>query len=114
MAKEKRPTIRTIMEMSPQERQRLVDSFDLPPGELRKQAKPLTEEDRALFDRVKKRMGPGRPKVGKGSKGVAVSVETGLLKSADAYARRLGIGRTELYVRGLRLAMAHSSPRAAR
>jgi hypothetical protein len=50
----------------------------------------------------------GRPKIGKGAKVVSISVEASLLKSADAYAKREGIGRTELFVQGLRLAMGLS------
>jgi hypothetical protein len=43
---------------------------------------PITTADRALLKRLKKKM--GRPKIGKGCKVVAVSVEAGLLKEADA------------------------------
>jgi hypothetical protein len=52
----------------------------------------------------------GRPKVGKGARVVSISVEADLLKSADAYARRLGIGRTELFVQGLRAVMTGCFP----
>ena len=54
----------------------------------------------AMLDRIKKKM--GRPKIGKGCKVVAVSVEVNLLKKADAYAKRLGLGRTELFTQALR------------
>jgi uncharacterized protein YprB with RNaseH-like and TPR domain len=61
---------------------------------------PITAADRAMLKRLKKKM--GRPKIGKGCKVVAVSVEADLLKQADAYAKRLGLGRTELFTQALR------------
>ncbi len=61
---------------------------------------PITNADRAMRKRLKKKM--GRPKIGKGCKVVAVSVESDLLKEADAYAKRLGLGRTELFTQALR------------
>src|SRR5277367_4869671 len=56
--------------------------------------------ERAMLSRIKKKM--GRPKIGNGCKIVAVSVEVNLLKQADAYARQLGVGRTELFTHALR------------
>jgi ribosome-binding factor A len=61
---------------------------------------PSSAADRALLNRLKKKV--GRPKIGKGCKVVAVSVEADLLKQADAYAKRLGLGRTELFTQALR------------
>ncbi len=48
----------------------------------------------------------GRPVVGKGAKGVQVTIEGGLLAKADAYAKRNHMKRSELVAAGLRLAMA--------
>ena len=56
--------------------------------------KPLTRaqrtEERAL------RRGRGRPRIGKGAKKVSISLETDLLRRADALAKRRGVNRSEL------------------
>jgi hypothetical protein len=70
------------------------------PEERRAKWKAPNAADRAMLNRIKKKM--GRPKIGKGCKVVAVSVEVDLLKRADAYAKRLGVGRTELFTHALR------------
>jgi hypothetical protein len=49
--------------------------------------------------------GPGRPMVGKGAKIVPVSIERGLLKLADAFARQHGLKRSQMVAQGLRLVM---------
>ncbi len=51
-------------------------------------------------------IGPGRPMVGKGAKIVPVSIERGLLKKADSYARRHKLKRSQMVAKGLRLVMA--------
>ena len=48
----------------------------------------------------------GRPKVGQGAKRVQITVEQGLLKRADAYAKRFGMTRAQLIAKGLGLAIA--------
>jgi hypothetical protein len=49
----------------------------------------------------------GRPKIGRGTKMVAVTIEKGLLKRADAYAKRHGIKRARMIAQGLELVMDH-------
>ena len=44
---------------------------------------------------------------------IAVSVERGLLKRADAYARQHGLKRTELIAQALRIVMGEDKPRDA-
>jgi hypothetical protein len=44
----------------------------------------------------------GRPKIGKGSKTISLTVEKDLLARADAYAKRNGISRAKLVAQGLR------------
>jgi hypothetical protein len=60
--------------------------------------KPLPKADQARHGRARLR---GRPKVGKGAKRVMVSVELGLLKKADGYAKKRGMTRSELIRRAL-------------
>ena len=62
-----------------------------------------TAAERALMARMRKKA--GRPKVGQGSKLVAVTIEKGLLTRADAYAKEHAMKRTELIAQGLRLVL---------
>ncbi|HWE02789.1 MAG TPA: hypothetical protein VG326_10310 [Tepidisphaeraceae bacterium] len=109
-SKPKKLTGLAFEKLSAAEKERIYRAIDAsPPEKLWAESKPPTVGDRKRFARVAKKMG-GRPKVGKGSKVVSISVEADLLKSADAYAKRLGIGRTELFVHGLRAVMAGRLP----
>ncbi len=63
------------------------------------ESKPLTAAQRQLHRTARK---VGRPRQGKGSQVVSVSVEKQLLKQADAYAKRQGLGRSELFILGLK------------
>lgn len=104
MGKHKKKTRPAFDDLSAEDKERIYREIEeAPPGKLWSESKPLTAADRRRFERVKKKL--GRPKVGKGARVVSVSVEKELLDSADAFAKREGIGRTELFVRGLRLAM---------
>jgi len=76
-----------------------VAPYDEPFAALR-ESKPLSPADRALLRRAKRK--GGRPKVGQGAKRVLITVERGLLKKADAYAKGKGMTRSELIARGLR------------
>ena len=104
-SKRKKLTGRVFDALPAAKKERIYREIDeSPPGKLWDESKPPGAADRKRFARVAKKLG-GRPKVGKGAKVVSISVEADLLKSADAYAKRLGIGRTELFVQGLRAFM---------
>jgi hypothetical protein len=62
--------------------------------------KPLTRSMRKE-ETAARRKKPGRPRVGLGAAKVRVSLEKGLLKAADAYAKKHAISRSELISRGL-------------
>jgi hypothetical protein len=66
--------------------------------------KPLTAADRNLHRKAR-----GRPMVGKGAKIVPISIERDLLKSADAFAHRHKLKRSEMVAKGLRLVMANQA-----
>ena len=61
--------------------------------------KPLTPADKRLLSRARRR---GRPPIGRGAEKIRISLERGLLKEADAVAKRLHVSRSELIARGLR------------
>src|SRR5580658_4779869 len=96
-------TGRAIDAMTPAERQKLIDKLESEtPEQRRARAKPVTPADQSRMDRFVEKMGRGRPKLGKGTRAVSVTVEIDLLERADAYARKLGLKRAELFTRGLK------------
>jgi hypothetical protein len=92
-------------------RERIIAELDAASTEeLLARSKPLTRAqaaaERRLRDAVNQRRGRGRPKIGKGSKLVAVTLEQGLLEEVDRFARRRKMKRSEMIASGLRLLMA--------
>lgn len=67
------------------------------------ESRPMTAAQRDMHQGARK---VGRPKLGKGSKVVSLSVEKDLLARADAYAKRRGLGRSELFILGLKELLA--------
>ena len=65
-----------------------------------RESKPLNKSDRDLLRRAGRKV--GRPKIGRVARRVLITVERGLLKKADAYAKTQGLSRSELIARGLR------------
>ncbi len=58
------------------------------------EGRPLTASDRKLLRRAG--LSVGRPRIGQGAKRINISMEKGLLKTADAFARKRGISRASL------------------
>lgn len=71
--------------------------------------KPLTAAQRSAHRRAAKRAKAGRPKVGKGAKIVPVTIERGLLKAADHFAKQHGLKRSQMVAEGLRLVMLRAA-----
>lgn len=67
--------------------------------------KPLTAAQRAQHRRAGARAKAGRPKIGGGAKIVPVSIERGLLKQVDLFAKRHDLKRSQMVAEGLRLVM---------
>ena len=89
--------------MTPRQKQRLVESYEhRSPEERWAAARPLTPAETQWAKRLGAKMGRGRPKLGKGTRVVSVTVEIDLLKRADAYAKKMGLKRAELFTQGLR------------
>jgi hypothetical protein len=57
-------------------------------------SRPLTPVEREQWQRVKRKR--GRPKVGRGFQRVSISVEKGLLKRINAYAKKKRVSRSGL------------------
>jgi hypothetical protein len=66
-----------------------------------RQSTPLTPALRAAHRRAAKQ-GRGRPRVGNGAAKLYISMERGLLKRADSFARKHGMSRSQLIADGLR------------
>jgi hypothetical protein len=79
------------------------------PEERLARSKPVNARQRATWRRIKKKM--GRPKIGKGCKVIAVSLEIDLLKRADAYANQHRLKRTQLISQCLRTVVGKSDAR---
>lgn len=79
------------------EKERVWESYnrEIPFSETR----PLNAQERAQWARIKRK--PGRPKTGEGAEAVNVTVERGLLRRADAYAKANGLTRAQLVAKGL-------------
>ena len=69
--------------------------------------RPLTARDKALHLRARSRKS-GRPKNGEGAAAVTVSIERGLLKQADALAKRRKVGRSRLFAEGLQSVLSRA------
>jgi hypothetical protein len=65
------------------------------------ETKPLTPAMRKA-ERAARRKRPGRPKVGLGAEKLRISMEKGLLKQVDAYAKEHGLTRSDLIAQSLR------------
>jgi len=55
-------------------------------------ARPMTPAERA----VERGLRRGRPKIGQGAKKISISLERGVLREADALARKRGVKRSAL------------------
>jgi len=102
MAKKKPTPIEAFDALSDAEKRRVVAEFDREfVGDT---FRPLTPAQRNVWRKAKR--GPGRPKVGGGARVVSVSIERGLLRRADALAKRRKLTRSELLADALRAALA--------
>lgn len=91
-----------IDSMTDAQRAKLVAELDAQTPEQRlARAKPLNATQRSTWRGIKRKL--GRPKIGRGSKPISLTVEKDLLKRADAFAKRQGLKRAELVAQGLRL-----------
>jgi hypothetical protein len=63
--------------------------------------RPMTSAERA--EERNARHPGGRPRIGRGSERINITIERGLLAKADAVARQQKIGRSELIARSLQM-----------
>ncbi len=101
--KKKSPSpIEEFLALSDAEKEAEYEKYEkgIDPAEWR----PLTPAERKLWAKAKRRM--GRPVVGAGAKPVSITLERGLLKRADRFAKRHKLKRSQMIAKGLELLMA--------
>jgi hypothetical protein len=67
-------------------------------------SRPLTEDERAQWKRIKKKR--GRPKIGNGFKRISVSIERALLERVTAAAKKRRISRSKLFALALQASLS--------
>jgi hypothetical protein len=112
MAKRKKELdARTFDALSDAEKAKIIADIEAEdPADRLARSKPLTRQQRADWRRRTKM---GRPKIGQGHKVVSISLEAGLLKKADAYAKRHGLKRAQLVAQSLRTVIGEGPSRPA-
>jgi hypothetical protein len=90
--------------LSDAEKQKIIDDLE----NHREKFRRPTRAELAQLGPVIKRV-VGRPKIGRGTRAVTVTIERDLLKRADALARAAGMKRSELFTQGLQYLLARKS-----
>lgn len=94
-----RPTATKVWysQLPPPELAKMAAGFDRPvdPAEM----KPLTPAQRRQEQRARAKV--GRPRVGDGAEKLRISMERGLLRKVDAYAKKSGLSRSRLIAESL-------------
>jgi hypothetical protein len=103
----KRSAVQNFLDLTPAERKKATAEFDR--EFVADTFRPLNAKERSQWSAAKRR--PGRPKLGKGSKVISVSIEESLLKQTDRLAKRLRISRAGLIARSLRSLLEANSQR---
>jgi hypothetical protein len=102
--KKKLSLIERFLALSDAEKDAEVAEFaKYPDGYPLSKTRPLNAAERKLWQKAKRKM--GRPQIGEGAKIVPVSIERGLLKEVDAFAKRHKLKRSQMVCDGLRMVM---------
>jgi hypothetical protein len=104
----RKPTpIEEFLALSPEEKEREYRAVD---REFTwAETKPLNAAERKAWQKFRERRRTrGRPMVGQGAQVVSLTIERGLLKRADALAKREGVSRALIVARGLELLLRAS------
>lgn len=98
---------KSFFEMTADEKEQFVRKLER--GVPARQLKPLSAEDKALWQAAKRGLGKSGGSRRQAAVPVRVALEPKLLKAIDAYAASNGISRSELLARGAKLAMGRSA-----
>lgn len=97
---------KSYSEMTTRELAEATREFDEP--FVMDRGRPLNAAERSLHRLAAKR-GRGRPKIGKGSERINITIERNLLARADAVARQQKIGRSEMIASALKLLISRKA-----
>lgn len=87
--------------LSASKKERIFRELDTKSTEqLLAESRPLNAAQRATWRRIRKKM--GRPRIGKGTANVSITLEKDLLRKADRYAKIHGMSRSQLIAQGVR------------
>jgi hypothetical protein len=100
MSRKKLSPIEQFIALPDSEKDRIAAEFDR--AFVADTFQPLTPEERRFWQRARRR---GRPRVGKGSQRITVSIERSLLKQIDSHARAQRLSRSEFLARSAQAAM---------
>jgi hypothetical protein len=100
-----------FFKMTAAERDAVVKQFDR--EILFEETRPLSPKGKALWERSKR--GTSTPKRGKrtrgaGARAVVIPIDRALLERADRYAKRRGMTRTQLVIKGLETILGDRGP----
>jgi hypothetical protein len=100
MKKTRRYDSEKFMALTETERQRLVARLERESPQCRlARSRPLNAGERKRWGKFQEKL--GRPRIGRGSKAISLTLEKGLLEQADAFARRHGLSRSQLVAESL-------------
>ena len=100
MGKQRKSVIERFIALPDSQKERVFANIEAEsPSKRLARSRTLSRREQKQWRRFKKM---GRPRVGKGAKTISLTVEKGLLKQADAYAKRHGLSRAMLVAQGLR------------
>ena len=64
------------------------------------ESRPLNKKERTEWRQIRRKI--GRPRIGRGTTNISVSLEKSLVKAADRFAMKHGMSRSQLIARGVR------------
>ena len=89
------------MALSEAERRRIVAQLEEEtPRRRLARSRPLNSAERKRWRRLQRKL--GRPRLGRGSQAISLTIEKGLLEKTDAFAKRRGLSRSQFVAESLR------------
>jgi len=101
MKRQRKRKTRSFFDLTPEERDREVARFDKP-IDIRKDTRPLTKKERALFERMQADQPGVSIRIHNGRTDVVINLDDELLARAKAFARKNKTSLPRMIDRGLR------------
>jgi hypothetical protein len=108
MKKTKPSDSEKFMAFSEIQRQRIVAQLERETPQRRlARSRPLNAAERRRWRGFQQKL--GRPRIGRGSQAISLTLEKSLLERADAFAKRFGLSRSQLVAESLRDKMGRAA-----